>query len=419
MEQIEPPPAGRIASARRSLRVGTFASLSLGQFRLLLTGTAFAQAGGWMETVARGWLVYRLTHSAFQLGLIAFINGVAMLVVSPVAGVVADRLDRRVLAATTQLFEALLAITVGLLVATHNIEMWQLYIAAAAGGAVFSLNIPARNVLVYDVVGAENLTNAIALNSVVANVARIGGPSLGGGIIAAAGIQQTFFVEGMFFFLATIATFLLRPATVASRARVPMLQGVREGFLLVRRDVIMRRLVLINIVPSVFIYPYVGLIPVFAKEILHIGSTGYGVLLSGVGFGSIPGGLVVASMAAGSKKGRVMSWAAVLYMGMVAAFATSHWFALSLAILIVAGVGWSMMAILNQTLLQLQLTDDAMRGRVLAFYSMASGLTPFGSLTMGAAADHFGVQNAVIVFALAGLVLAAYLGLGSARIRAI
>jgi predicted MFS family arabinose efflux permease len=157
--------------------------------------------------------------------------------------------------------------------------------------------------------------------------------------------------------------------------------------------------------------------PIFADEVLHVGSTGYGILLSGVGFGSIPGGLIVAGMTDSPRKGRTMAIATLAYMGMVATFAASHWFPLSFVLLVVAGVGWSMMAILNQTLMQLQLTDNAVRGRVLAFYSMAGGLTPFGALAMGSTADGIGVQWAVAAFALTGLVIAAYVGLGSARIR--
>jgi predicted MFS family arabinose efflux permease len=417
MQQEDPAPAGRPDIAARLQRSRTFTSLSLGQFRLLLGGTAFAQVGGWMEMVARGWLVRELTHSPFQLGLVAFIYGIAALVVSPVAGVAADRLDRRLLAGATQLFEAGLALTIGLLVAFDQIAMWQLYLTAAVGGTVFSLNMPARQVLVYDVVGPDNLTNAIALNSVVANVARLAGPSLGGGAIAAAGIAPTFYIEAAFFLLATVATLMLRPTTVALPERVPLWQGVREGFTYVQRDPVILRLVLLNAIPSVLIYPYVGLLPIFAADVLHTGSTGYGLLLTAVGFGSIPGGLIVAGMSNTANKGRVMGVAAVLYMGMVAAFAASEFYGLSFAILIVAGVGWSMMAILNQTLLQLQLTDDALRGRVLAFYSMSNGLTPFGSLAMGTTADRFGVQPAVALFAITAAALAAALSFGSARIR--
>jgi MFS family permease len=372
-----------------------------------------------MDQVARGWLVLQLTHSPFHLGMMAFVNGISSLVSSPVAGLLSDQLDRRFLATLTQLLAALIAVIIGLLVAFDQIALWQLYVTAGLNGVIQSVNMPARQVLVYDVVGPGYLTNAIALNSVTANIARIGAPSVGGGIIAAVDIEATYYAEAAFFLLATAATFMLRPITVAAPVRVPLWQGLRQGFDYVRRDPVLTRLVALNVVPNLLIYPYVSMFPIFADEVLNVGSTGYGVLLSGVGFGSIPGGLIVASMTGSRRKGRTMGVATLLYMGMVAAFAGSQWFGLSFALLVVAGVGWSMMAILNQTLMQLQLTDDAVRGRVLAFYSMAGGLTPFGALAMGSTADGIGVQWAVAAFALTGLVLAAYVGLGSARVRAL
>ena len=417
MEPAEPAPSGRVALASRALRSGTFASLSLGQFRLLLAGTASSQVGGWMDQVARGWLVLQITHSPFHLGLMSFVNGISSLVFSPVAGLLTDQLDRRVLAAATQLLAALTGLTIGLLVAFDRIALWELYVTAGLNGIIASVNMPARQVLVYDVVGSDNLTNAIALNAVTGNIARIGAPSVGGAIIAAAGVEQSYYAQSAFFLLATAATFMLRPVTVAAPIRVPMMQGLRQGFDYVRQDPVLARLVLLNVVPNMLIYPYVAMFPIFAEDVLHVGSTGYGVLLSAVGFGSIPGGLIVASMAGSRSKGRVMATAALLYMIMVTLFAASHWFPLSFALLVIGGVGWSMMAILNQTLMQLQLTDDTVRGRVLAFYSMAGGLTPFGAFAMGSVAGGVGVQWAVAAFALTGLVFAAFLGLGSARIR--
>jgi len=415
MDETEAAPPGRPPLLTRVTHSGTFSSLSLGQFRLLLAGTGAAQVANWMEMLTRGWLVQELTHSPFHLGLIAFVFGISSLIASPAAGVVTDRIDRRTLAVSTQLISAAIALMVGVLVVSGQIELWQLYIMAIVSGVSAAVNMPARQVLLYDVVGGENLTNAIALNSVTANVARIAAPTFGGGIIAAAGIGPAYFTEVAFLLLATVATLTLRVTNVAQRAHIPMWQGVREGFDYVRRDATLTRLVLLNVIPSVLIYPYVTLMPIFANDVLHTGSTGYGILLSGVGFGSIPGGLVIAGMT--RNKGRVMSVAALLYMGMVAFFAVSPWFPLSFALLIIGGVGWSMMAILNQILLQLQIADDAVRGRVMAFYTMSGGLTPFGNLALGAVAGPAGVQGAVAAFAMTGFVLAGYLGLGSARIR--
>jgi MFS family permease len=347
----------------------------------------------------------------------SFVNGISSLVFSPAAGIITDRYDRRFLAGTTQAAAALIALGIGLLVALNQVQLWHLYAFAVMNGAIVSVNMPARQVLVYDVVGPDYLTNAIALNSVTANVARIGGPSVGGAIIAAAGIQQTYFAEAAFFVVAAVVTFGLQPMTAVAAIRVPIMQGLRSGFDYVRRDAVLTQLFLLNVIPTVLIYPYVSLIPVFAHDVLGVGSTGYGVLLSGVGFGSIPGGLMVANMSPSAHKGRAMAGAALLYMGLVTAFAASSMFVVSFGVLVIAGIGWSVMAILNQTLVQLQLTDDAVRGRVLAFYGMANGLTPFGAFAMGSVADGVGVQWAVASFAMTGFVFAAIVGLGSARIR--
>ncbi len=414
MEQAEATPEGRPVVAERAAAGGTFVSLRLGQFRLLLAGTGAAQVANWMEAVARGWLVEKLTHSPFHLGFVAFVFGISSLIASPAAGVLTDRVDRRSLAVSTQVVSALVALTLGLLVVSGHLVLWQLYAAAMISGVSAAVNMPTRQVLLYDVVQGENLTNAIALNSVVANIARIAAPTFGGALITL-GIQYAYFGEAGFLAIATIATLSLRIAGSTERTHIPMWQGVREGYNYVRRDPTLSRLVLLNVIPSVLIYPYVSLMPRFATGVLHTGSTGYGILLSGVGFGSIPGGLLIANMS--KNKGKIMSMAALLYMGLVACFAFSPWFLLSFAILVFAGIGWSMMAILNQILLQLQIADDNVRGRVLAFYSMSNGLTPFGNLAMGATAGSIGVQPAVAAFALTGFVLAGYLGLGSARVR--
>ncbi len=416
MDQVEAAEAVQTAPRSRFARSETFSSLALAQFRFLLAGTAFSQVAGWMEEVARGWLVLQLTDSPFQLGLLGFIRGFSQLVVSPAAGVMADRLDRRQLAAITQAVPATVAGVIGFLVTADLVAVWHLYVMAVVAGVAGAVNMPARQVLVYDVVGSEYLTNAIGLNAVVSNLARIVAPSVGGFVIGAIGMSASFYAQTLFYALATIATFALHPITRAEPVRTPMWEGIREGVAYVRRDPAMLRLVILNVIPNVLIYPYVAMMPVFAKDVLHTGSGGYGVLLTGVGFGSIPGGLIVANMASSKWKGRAMGGASLLYMAMVALFAVSTWFPLSFAILVIAGVGWSMMVTLNQTLLQLNLAD-AFRGRVLSLYTMAGGLSPFGNLAVGASADRFGPQESVVVFALAGFALAAIIGLGSRSVR--
>lgn len=414
LEAATPPAADSPPSAEQGR--DTFASLALPQFRYLLAGTATSQVANWMEEVARGWLVLELTGSAFQLGLMGFIRGMSQLIFSPVAGVLVDRLDRRRLAAITQVVPATVALLIGVLVASGQIEMWQLYVLTCVSGITAAINLPARQVLVYDVVGEGYLTNAIALNAVTANVSRIIAPAVGGLFIGVIGIASSYYAQTAFFLLATGATLLLRPMAHVEPVRTPVIQGIKDGIAYVRRDRTVGRLVLLNCIPNLLIYPYVAMMPLFAKNVLDVGSLGYGVLLTAVGFGSIPGGLFVAGMTHSPHKGRTMIAASMLYMGMVAAFGLSTVFPVSFAILVVAGIGWSMMVTLNQTLLQTHV-EDIYRGRVLALYTMANGLMPFGTLAMGTTAAHFGVQGAVVVFALVGLTFTAVLGLGSRRVR--
>jgi MFS family permease len=383
-----------------------------------MAGTAFAQIASWMEEVARGWLILEFTNSPFQLGVFAFIRGICQLLVSPFAGVLLDRLDRRRLAVLTQTVPAVNSLGIAALVASGWLEIWMLYPLVAIGGISGAINMPARQILVYDVVGSDYITNAIALNAVVSNGARIMAPIAGGATIAAIGISASYVTQAVFFLLATLATWLLHPMGHAETVREPFLQSIRGGIEYTRREPMIARLVLLNTIPNLLIYPYVALFPIFAKEILEVGSAGYGVLLTGVGVGSIPGGLIVAGMTESRWKGRVMGLAACVYMAMVALFALSNVFVLSFVILCVAGVGWSMMVTLNQTLLQLNVADEY-RGRTLSLYTMAAGTTPFGNLGMGVTADVVGVQAAVAGFALTAFALAAVLGIGSRYVRAL
>jgi MFS family permease len=330
----------------------------------------------------------------------------------------ADRLDRRHLAALTQIVPAAVALLIGALVAADAIQMWHLYTLVCVSGISSSINMPARQVLVYDTVGEQYLTNAIALNAVVSNIARIVAPAVGGIFIGTAGIASTYYAQTLFFILATGATLLLHPARYTDPVRTPMIEGIREGLSYVRRDRTVGRLVVLNAIPAVLIYPYVSMMPIFAEDVLQVGSSGFGILLTGVGFGSIPGGLIVAGMTHSPVKGKTMGIAMLIYMGMVAAFGLSTYFPLSFAILVAAGIGWSMMVTLNQTLIQSHV-EGGYRGRILALHSTVHGLTPFGNLAMGASADAFGAQASVVGFALVGFVCAAALGIGSRRMRSI
>jgi len=405
----------RSSQAQRAA-IGTFSSLALPDFRLLLVVTVATQLAGWMEEVARGWLIYELTRSPWQLSALSFVSGASLFLFAPLAGFMADRLDRRWATVFSEATSGAVALVLGLLSSAGRVELWALYVLTGLMGASRGITFTTRQALLYDVVGPEFLANAVGLNSVAANVARIMAPSLGGVVIGALGTAAAFFGQALLLLLAIPVTLLLRLRVSAQPVRLPFWESIVEGLRYVRGDMTLLRLYLFIYVPHILIYPYVNLIPVFAEEVLGMGAQGYGFLLTGVGFGSIPGGLMVASMARARNKGLVMGLAAVLYMGMVATFAQSHWLPLSFGALVVGGIGWSMMVSLNQALVQLRL-PDAYRGRGLALYNVAAGLTPLGNLAMGGMADALGVQRAVTTFALAGLALSVLVGPASAQVR--
>ncbi len=403
-------------AATRTRRGGTFVSLANRDFRYLLAGTMGVQVGSWSQTIGQGWLVHVLTRSAFQLGLIAFIRGVAMLVASPAGGLLSDLLDRRRVVIAGTLLAAANALTLTVLVATGHVAVWHLYVLAAIDGALNAVNQPARQALVYDVVGKEDLTNAVALSAVGSNLMRIIGPSLGGALIGTAGIASCFLFQGLCYALSAAVTLFIRPVDAERRPTASLLESLLGGFAYALHHRAVLLLLLVAAVPSLLVYPYVGFVPVFASDVLHVGPFQYGVLMTAVGVGSIPGALMAANMADPRGKGWLLLTTSAGYMAMVAAFACSPWFLLAFACLVAAGVANAIQNTLNNTLIQLAVSD-AYRGRVSALYFMTSGLTPFGSLAMGTAITALGPQPAVAAFALSAAAVIAGLSVTSPRLR--
>ncbi|MEO8458669.1 MAG: MFS transporter, partial [Chloroflexota bacterium] len=221
-----------------------YQSMALPQFRWLLAGTGLAQVATWMEEVTRSWLVLQLTNSPVQLGILAFIRGISQLIVSPFAGPLTDRIDRRRLAIITQIMPASDALIVGTLVLTGQIHIWMMYPLVTIAGISGAINVPCRQVLVYDVVGPEYITNAIALGSVVSNISRIMAPVAGGVTIATLGVTFSYYTQVVFFILATGATWMLHPQLHAEPIREPFWTSIRRGFQYTRREPTIARLVL-------------------------------------------------------------------------------------------------------------------------------------------------------------------------------
>lgn len=397
-------------------RPGAFDSLRIGNFRLLISGTLASGFAQWMESIGQGWLVHTLTGSPFQLGLVQFLRGFSILFISPLVGAVAERVNRKWLAGVATGVNAANALAVGLLVATGRVELWHLYVTAFIGGAASSVYNPVRQYLVYSSVGPDSLTNAIAINAGAMNMSRVVAPNVSGAMIGFFGVQSSFFAEAMFFAAATVTLLQLRLREIELRTREPVLRSMRLGITFLARHAVLRRLVLLQAVPTLLVYPYLQLMPSMAADYLGVGAQGYGLLQTGVGVGSILMTLVVAQFAHVRHKGRIMSVALVLYISMIFAFSFSRLYVLSFGLLVLGGMNLVVFNTFNQSLLQLNLEDEY-RGRVLALFTMVQGLNPFGALFMGSLAERTGTPHAIAYFCAAAAAAALLAGLGSRHVR--
>lgn len=409
-----PPAAGGL----RGYSARTFSSFRIADFRVLWLGTVAAMLGQWLQFAAQGYLVFHLTRSPFQVGAVSFMRGASSIVVSPFAGAITDRFSRRsVLMAMTGL-SAAVAVLLALLIFTGAIEVWMMYPIAALEGFADAVNQPARQVMVYDVVGADDLPNAVAVNSLGSNTMRIVGPSLAGALIGTAGIEAAFAAQAMAYGFAVWVTSLLRtrgtPTTTGATTSV--LRSTADGIAYARanRDVLL--LVIMAALPALLVYPYVSYLPVFAEDVLGVGSLGFGFLASAVGYGSIIGALLAANLTKIPKRGPVLVWTMFIYMCLVTVFAISEHYALSFALLVVAGIANSIYLMFNQVMVQL-IVDDEYRGRVMSLYVMVFGVTPFSALLMGALIDLFGAQLTVACFTGLSAAIVLVIGLTSRRLR--
>ena len=415
-------PPGSVMMRRGGIRgygQRTFSSLRIADFRVLWIGNVGTMLGQWVQFAAQGYLVFHLTGSPFQVGAVGFVRGISSVTVAPFAGTVTDRFSRKSVLMVMTAISAMAATLVALLIISDVIEVWMLYPLSALEGFGDAVNQPARQVMIYDVVGAEDLPNAVAVNSLGSNTMRIVGPSLAGALIGAVGIQAAFIVQACAYGFSVYATSRIKTRGVPSgRGTTTVLASVLDGISYARthRDVLL--LVVMAALPSLLVYPYVQFIPVFAKDVLHTGSFGFGFLASAVGYGSIVGALIAANLTQIKKRGQILVWTTFIYMALVTGFALSSMYVLSFALLVVAGIANSIYLMFNQVMVQL-IVHDEYRGRVLSLYVMTSGITPFSALLMGALIDVFGAQVTVASFTGLASAIVLVIGITSKRLREI
>ena len=384
---------------RDSALKNMFRALRYRNFRLFFAGQTVSLVGTWMQQIAMSWLVYRITGSAFLLGVVAFSAQIPNFVMSPVAGVFADRWNKHRILLVTQALAMLQALVLAALTLTGTIEAWHIIVLAVFLGCVNSLEIPARQSFIVDMVEKkENLGNAIALNSLMFNAARLVGPSVAGIAIAVAGEGVCFLANGISFFavIASLAAMKLKPRPPAKK-EVHIMEGLREGFVYAFGFPPIRLILSLLSVMSLMGMSYFVLMPVFAKDVLGGGAETLGFLMASGGVGALVATLYLASRRTIVGLGKMIPVSALMFASGLMLFAISRTLWLSFAILAFAGFGMMVNMAACNTILQ-TIADDDKRGRVMSFYAMAFlGVAPFGSLLAGTLASRIGATNTLII----------------------
>lgn len=377
-----------------------------------------------MDQVARGWLIYELTDSAFQLGLVRGVQAIPILLLSPLAGSTADRYSRKMQVLVAQLVDGLLYAVIAVLILAGEIQPWHVYVTAFGMSIVWTFQQPSRAAMVGDAVPLNQLTNAVGLNSIVFNVARSAGPALAGLLIAVFGTAGSYTAQAIFYFLATVWTVQLRSGRQAharshgDHAHTESLgQSIIEGWKFSWRNEAVRASLLIVVFASLFIIPFMTLLPVFARDILRVGAHGQGLLLSAMGVGALFSSVLLASFGDRLPRINLMLGGVTLYGIIIVAFATSPWFELSLALMVIVGIVHVTSHALAQTVIQTY-SPSEFRGRTMAIFHMTHVVLLAGGIFIGALSSLVGAQWAASSMSIAGAlaVIGIYVAMPRARL---
>jgi MFS family permease len=366
--------------------------------------------GTWMQTVAQSWLVYKLTGSSLKLGAVGFASQIPVFLMAPVGGMVADRVNRHRVVIATQVASMILALILAALTLTHVVQVWHIFVLAALLGVVNAFDIPGRQSFLVDMVGREDLMNAIALNSSMFNGARVVGPAIAGILLVKIGEGGCFLANGISYIAVIIGLLMMRVDARPRSTSDSPLDDIIEGFRWVSHTGPIRALLLLLGLVSLVGMPYTVLMPVFADHILHSGAKGLGILMGFTGIGALLGALTLAVRTGVRGLGRLISICCAGFGVSLIVFAFSKIFWLSAALLIPVGFFIMLQMACSNTLIQ-AMVPDALRGRVMALYSMMfMGMAPFGALLGGAMADRLGAPIAVATGGVASIAGAIWFG---------
>lgn len=358
-------------------------------FQLFFSGQLISLVGTWMDTIAESWLVYRLTGSSLLLGTVAFASQIPVFLMAPLGGMAADRWDRRTIVIATQSTSMILAFALAFLTLSGRIKVWEVIVLASLMGVVNAFDIPARQAFLVDMVGREDLINAIALNSSMFNGARVIGPSIAGILVAKYGEGWCFFANAVSYFAVIAGLVMMRvPRTPFEKHSASPFEHIAEGFRFVSNTAPIRVILMLLGLVSLVAMPYSVLMPIFAEHILHGDARTLGVLMGATGIGALTGALVLATRTGVRGLGRWVWMACAGFGTSLILFAFSRWYVLSVLLLVPVGFTMMVQMASSNTLIQ-SMVPDRLRGRTMAVYSMMfMGMAPLGALFSGALADR-------------------------------
>jgi len=406
--RVEDPGPGASSDDQRPSRLpATFASLRHADFRFLWFTSLINAGSNWLQQVTLGWLAYDLTGSALTAAIVFGVRSLPQLLIGPVGGVFGDRFDRKRFLMVMTGYLSVLAMGFALLLSLGNVQAWHLIVFTLLQGTGQAMVQPARQALVANTVPQGDLMNAIALNSLAQTAMRVVGPAIAGVLIALSGPALNFGIQSTAFVVTLVLLVPMHaPYTnlVAGRKHLPFKESFVGGISYVRHQPTLLGLMLIALVPTIFTTPInLGLLPVFAKEVLHVESDGLGILYSAQGVGAVIGTLVIASMGNFARKGLLLSVAAVGLAAMITLYSQVTVFLVAIPVLALGTCCFMTYQTMNHTIIQ-TITPDDYRGRVMGLQMMDHGLTPLGTLIFGGVAEVYGVSTAMMAAGLCGLV---------------
>lgn len=387
-----------------------FSALRHRNYRLYFFGMLVSVIGTWGQNVAQAWLVYDLTLSPLALGVVSFAPAIPVLLLGPWAGVIIDRTPRRTLLLITQSTAMMLAFILAALTFTNTVQVWHVVVLSGLLGIVTAFDAPTRQTFVIEMVGREDLPNAIALNSATFSAARVIGPAIGGAMMAIFGPAWTFLLNGISFLAiigSLLAMHLARPKL--NSARHTPLADLTEGVRFISRDTAIVALIMLTIAIGLLGGWFLTLLPVIAREVLGVAEVGFSLLTAAVGVGSLVSTLMIAYLSDRSDKGQRLTRMNLSFPIFVLAFAASRSYLLSLGLLVAMGLTYIPQLSLVNTLIQINIPDE-LRGRVMSVYTLSLfGSFPIGGLIAGALADRIDTPTTVavsgLVMLLVGLII--------------